>query len=160
MESAYRLSPELLTAPLQFTTISNHFFHPQPYCRRDACCQWHQSPQGSAKQSADKEDRKSEPQAHACSSFLQHLKRGVEGDGRGRVEEHVGLFAMDGNVGRGALGHGVWRGRDILCFFVFFETLIRIGFDLLRDVSTTIYYFQKHRVLTVSFPRLALGTVN
>lgn len=45
------------------------------------------------------------------------------------MEEDIGFLSTDGNVGRRALGDGVWGSRDILCLFVFREALVRIGLD-------------------------------
>lgn len=71
------------------------------------------------------------------------------------MEEHVSLFAMDRDIGGGALGHRVWGCCDILVVFVLGERLRSVCLDVLWTISDAVY--DDDALLTVSLPKFALG---
>lgn len=47
------------------------------------------------------------------------------------MKEDVGFFATNGHIGGRTFSHGVWRGRNILGFFILAEFLFGVCFDVL-----------------------------
>jgi hypothetical protein len=47
------------------------------------------------------------------------------------MEENVGLFAANGNVGGCSFGHGIGRSSDVLLLFVLGEFLVMASLVLL-----------------------------
>ena len=77
------------------------------------------------------------------------------------MEENVGLFAVNGNVGGGSFGDRVWWRRYVLGLFVVCERLGRVCLDGLPAVSMVMLQ-GKYRIggpPTVGLFRLALGTI-
>lgn len=157
---AHGLASGLLTAPLNLTTATDDFFHPQPYSRSDTCRERYEALQRPAKHLSNHDDGNQYSDTEPTSSLLERREHRFITDGRGRVKEYVGFLAMDRNVRGTAFGDRIWRCGDILLFLVLRVGLRRLRFDGLRTrVSCSLRMpLQIVRIRTVSFPRLAFGT--
>jgi hypothetical protein len=78
------------------------------------------------------------------------------------MEENVGLFASNGNIGRCAFGNRIRRSGNVLLLFVLGELLIMASLVFLNFHQPFIWvgFICNRHVLTVGRLRLALGTVN
>lgn len=131
----YHLSSNLLTMPLGLSSSTNDFLHPQEHSRRQAHSQRYQPNKSSSKHLANYDGADEYADAQGRSALLERLEHGLEADGRRRVEEHVGLFAMNWYISGSACGDWVWWCSDILSMLVLCERLRGVCLQRLQGVS-------------------------
>lgn len=124
-----RLAALLLARPLHVATLADKIFHPQEDARRNTGAQRQQSPQRAPKDLANEYNGEEYGGAEHVGARLDGRVHGLIAHRRRRVEEHVGLFAVDGQVARGAGLDGVGRCCDILRTSILFARLVWVGLD-------------------------------
>lgn len=95
---AYGFASDLLTVPLNFSATANHLLGPEENTRRHTHGQRNEALERTTKDVSDKDDTEEYTDTETGGSLLHGGEEGLIADRWCRVEQNVGLFAVDGYV--------------------------------------------------------------
>jgi hypothetical protein len=94
----YGFASDLLTVPLDFSTAANHLLGPEENTGRYTHGQRNETLERATKDVSDKDNTEEDTDTETSGSLLHGGKERLIADGGCRVEQNVGLFAVDGYV--------------------------------------------------------------
>lgn len=123
------LAALLLAGPLDIAASADEVLGPEEDGRGDAGGQRHEPEEVASEQAAEEDDGQEEAGAEQVGTGLDGGEHGLIADGRGGMEEHVGLLAVDGDIAGGAGLDRIGRRRDVLVVAVLLAGLRVFGLD-------------------------------